>query len=218
LNWGLPEEDDARGWQTVTTLEQHLAVAQPLLERWGYAAVFACIFVEGVGVPAPGQTLLVAGALLAGRGELGLLPLLLLALLAAALGNLLGWVIGHRGGRPLLQRFAHGERLAHVERLFARWGPRVVALGRFVDGLRQINGLAAGALGMGRAEFLTWNAIGALLWVGFWGLGAYGFGRDFDSIASVVHRARPYLAVLALLGAALTVLYLLRAPRRRTHP
>jgi membrane protein DedA with SNARE-associated domain len=200
----------------VTTLEQHLAAAQPLLERWGYAAVFGCIFVEGVGIPAPGQTLLVAAALLAGRGELGLSQLLGVALVAAALGNTIGWLVGRAGGRPLLQRFAHGERLARVERLFARWGPRIVGLGRFVDGLRQINGLAAGALGMECRQFLAWNFIGALLWVGFWGLGAYGFGRDFDVIASAVHRARPFLVPLVLVGVALLLLHLLHVPGRRS--
>lgn len=199
----------------VTAFEQHLAAAQPLLEKWGYASVFGCIFAEGVGIPAPGQTLLVAGALLASRGELGLAQLLVVAVVAAALGNTLGWLIGRAGGRPLLQRFARGERLERVERLFLRWGPRVVALGRFVDGLRQLNGLAAGALGMERVPFLFWNAIGALLWVGFWGLGAYGFGRDFDAIASLAHRAGPLLVALVLIGAALLVVYLVRVPRRR---
>ncbi|HBZ71573.1 MAG TPA: alkaline phosphatase [Deltaproteobacteria bacterium] len=203
------------GVAVVTTLEEHLAAAEPLLRQWGQAAVFGCIFAEGVGIPAPGQTLLVAAAVLAGRGEFALVPLLALAVVAAALGNALGWLIGRKGGRPLLQRFAHGERLARVERLFARWGPRVVALGRFVDGLRQINGLAAGALGMERAPFLVWNAIGALLWVGFWGLGAYGFGRDFNAIASAIHRIGPALGLLVLVGAALLLIYLLLAPRRK---
>lgn len=197
-------------------LEQHLAAAQPLLKKWGDTAVFGCIFAEGVGIPAPGQTLLVAAALLAGRGELALVPLLVVAVMAAALGNALGWLIGRAGGRPVLQRFARGERLAHVEHLFARWGPRIVGLGRFIDGLRQINGLAAGALGMERAPFLIWNTIGALLWVGFWGLGAYGFGRDFNAIASVIHQARPFLVPLVLLGAALLVIYLVRGPGRRS--
>ena len=199
----------------MTTLEQHLAAAQPLLKEWGQAAVFGCIFGEGIGIPLPGQTLLVAAALLAGRGELALVPLLVIAFVAAALGNALGWLIGRAGGRPLLQRFARGERLARVERLFARWGPRIVAFGRFIDGLRQINGLAAGALGMERAPFLIWNAIGALLWVGFWALGAYVFGRDFDAIASAMHRTGPFLVPPVLLGAGLLLFYLLRAPRHR---
>jgi membrane protein DedA with SNARE-associated domain len=203
------------GVTLVTTFEQHLAAAQPLLKQWGQVAVFGCIFGEGIGIPLPGQTLLVAAALLAGRGELALVPLLVIAFVAAALGNALGWLIGRVGGRPLLQRFAQGERLARVERLFARWGSRIVAVGRFVDGLRQINGIAAGALGMERTPFLIWNAIGALLWVGFWGLGAYGFGRDFDAIASAIRQAGPFLGLLVAVGAALILVYLMRRPRRR---
>jgi membrane protein DedA with SNARE-associated domain len=214
FRWKTFWRSDSAGCRSVT-LEAHLAYAEPVLKEWGNWAVFACIFVEGVGIPAPGQTLLIGAALLAGRGKLALLPLLVVAVLAAALGNAVGWLIGRAGGRALLQRIAHGERLARVERLFTRWGPRLVGLGRFVDGLRQINGIAAGALGMEATRFLIWNAFGAILWVGFWGLGAYGFGRDFSSITSAIHRASSFLWPLVVVGALLLLLYLIRVPWRR---
>jgi len=191
------------------TLEQHLVAVQPWLDEWGYAAVFACIFVEGIGIPAPGQTLLLAGGLLASRGELSLAPLLATAVAAAALGNALGWEIGRRGGRPLLQRFARGERLSRVERLFRRSGKTLVVLGRFVDGARQLSGLAAGAFGMAPRPFFGSNLAGALLWSGFWGVGAYVFGRDFDAIALAFHRASPALLIAAPLAVALLLVWLL---------
>jgi len=191
------------------TLEQHLVAVQPWLDEWGYAAVFACIFVEGVGIPAPGQMLLVAGGLLASRGELSLAPLLATAVAAAALGNALGWEIGRRGGRPLLQRFARGERLSRVERLFRRSGKTLVVLGRFVDGARQLSGLAAGAFGMAPRPFFASNLVGALLWSGFWGVGAYVFGRDFDAIALAFHQASPALLIAAPLAVALLLVWLL---------
>src|SRR5262249_10432812 len=166
--------------------------ARPLLEHWGYAAVFVSIFVEGVGIPAPGQTLLVAGAVLAGRGELAFAPVFIAAVAAATAGNALGWAIGRYGGRPPLGGLPPRGRLAHIERLFQRSSAGIVALGRFIDGARQLNGLAAGALGMPPQAFHWWNVIGAVLWSAFWGLGGYALGRDFAVVVTAYHRLRPY--------------------------
>ena len=199
----------------MTSLDHVLAAAQPLLNRWGYAAVFASIFVEGAGIPAPGQTLLVAGGLLAGRGRLSLAPLLATAVVAAAAGNALGWAIGRYGGRPLLERFAAGERLARIERLFARSSAGVLALGRFVDGARQLNGIAAGAFGMAPARFHLWNLVGAVLWSGFWGLGSYALGRDLEGVVAVYHRLRPLFLWLAVVASASLLIWLLRGRLRK---
>jgi membrane protein DedA with SNARE-associated domain len=198
----------------MTTLDQHLAAARPLLEHWGYAAVFLSIFVEGVGIPAPGQTMLVAGAVLAGRGELALAPILISAVAAATAGNVVGWAIGRYGGRPLLERLARGERLARIERLFQRSSAGIVAFGRFIDGVRQLNGLAAGALGMPPRAFHSWNVVGALLWCAFWGLGGYALGRDFAVIVTAYHRLRPYLLWSVLAGSVLVLVWLLRGAHR----
>jgi membrane protein DedA with SNARE-associated domain len=200
----------------MSSLDHALAAAQPLLDRWGYAAVFASIFAEGAGIPAPGQTLLVAGGLLAGRGRLSLSELLATALVAAAAGNALGWAIGRYGGRPLLERFAAGERLARLERLFARSDAAVLALGRFVDGARQLNGIAAGALGTGPARFHVWNLLGAVLWAGFWGLGSYALGRDLEGMVALYHRLRPLFLGLAVVASTSLLIWLLRGRLRRT--
>lgn len=193
--------------------EHELARAEPLLGRYGYLAVFVAIFLEGVGIPAPGQTLLVAGAVLAARGQLSLAALLATAFAASASGTLAGWAIGVSGGRRLLARFA-GQRLAQIEGLFARFGGGVVAFGRFVDGARQLAGLAAGSLGMPLASFLLWNTLGALLWVVFWGAGSWAFTRDFHVIAAAAHRARwPLIATAAILAAGVLA-WIARGPKR----
>ena len=86
-------------------LEQAVARAQPVFDRYGYLAVFLTILVEGVGIPAPGQTFLIAAALSAAHGKLSLVWVLILACLAAGLGNSLGYLLGRWGGRRLLARF-----------------------------------------------------------------------------------------------------------------
>lgn len=164
--------------------------------------------VEGIGVPAPGQTLLMTGALLAGRGELSLPALLVTAFAAAVLGNAAGFEIGRRGGRPLLLRFARPELLARVEGWFRSSDTAVVGLGRFVDGARQLNGLAAGAFGMEPRRFHLCSLLGAVLWTGFWGLGAYFFGRDFDVVARWLHGTRGILLAAAALSSVALLLWL----------
>ena len=194
-------------------LEHHLAAVQPLLERYGYGAVFLAIFVEGMGIPAPGQTLLIAAALLAARGDLSLGMLLVVALVAAAGGNLAGFAIGRYGGRRVLERIGAGERLNKMEALFRRRGGVVVGFGRFVDGLRQLAGIAAGSLEMPFATFFVWNLIGAVAWVGFWGLGVFLFDRDFAAIALLFHRFRPLAIALAVLGVVLVIVWLRRGKK-----
>src|SRR5665811_2785 len=121
-------------------LEQAVARVQPLFHRYGYLVVFVAILVEGVGIPAPGQTLLIAAALSAAHGNLSLVWVLILACLAATLGNTLGYLLGRWGGRPLLARFKlRGDRLARLEEKFRHYGGGVVLVARFFDGLRQLN-------------------------------------------------------------------------------
>ena len=122
---------------------------QPVFDRYGYLAVFLAILVEGVGIPAPGQTFLIAAALSAAHGNLSLVWVLILACLAAGLGNSLGYLLGRWGGRRLLARFkVRGDRLARLEEKFRRYGGGVVLVARFFDGLRQLNGIVAGMLAM----------------------------------------------------------------------
>lgn len=164
-------------------LEHYLALAKPLLDQYGYWAVFVSILVEGFGIPAPGQTLMLAAAILAGRGELHIAAVLAIAWSAAVLGDNLGYALGRWGGRRLLLRIPFMERhLTAVERFFQHYGGGMVIGARFVEGLRQLNGLVAGSMGMAWWRFLSFNAIGAALWVGVWAGGVYVLGEHFSVV------------------------------------
>jgi membrane protein DedA with SNARE-associated domain len=201
----------------MTELTQHLESVQPLLQRWGYTAVFVAIFVEGCGIPAPGQTLLIAAALLAAKGELWLGLVLATAVCAAAGGNLAGYAIGRLGGHRLLERIASPQRLAQMEKLFERRGGVVVGFGRFADGLRQLAGIAAGSLNMDLVTFFAWNLLGAVVWVTFWGAGAFFFERHVTQVSAVFHHVRPLALGLAALAVVLALRWMRRAPERDAH-
>ncbi len=164
-----------------------IAAIQPYLERFGYPVLFLVIFIESFGVPAPGQTLLIAAALLAAGGNLHIAGVLVTAYLAAVIGDAIGWVIGARGGRRLILRYGkrfgltrRRYRLLHLR--FNRHGAWFVTFARFFDLLRQINGLLAGSADMPFLRFLLYNNLGAALWVGLWGLGAYFLGRGMKEV------------------------------------
>lgn len=174
------------------------------IEHYGYLAVALGILLEDFGLPAPGETLLITGAIGASTGALNIYLLLPLAWMGAVVGDNIGYTIGHFGGHHLLVRYGSRigitrDRLTHVEKFFDHYGGWVIVFARFVVVLRQFNGIVAGTLGMHWLHFLALNAIGAALWVGFWGLCAYWLGKGIFVYVHEFHRLMPIVAVFAVL-------------------
>lgn len=207
------------GTRALSELHAAIALVEPYLERYGYAAVFGALLLESFGLPLPGEAMLIAGAALAAEGGLRLAPLLACAWFAAVLGDNIGFAVGHFGGRRLIVR--HGarigiteRRLAAVEAFFRRYGGGVVLVARFFALLRQLNGIVAGSVGMTWWRFLAYNAVGAALWVGAWGIGVYTVGERLGALAPWVHR----LGYLAIGMAALVVAAGIVVHARRRRP
>jgi membrane protein DedA with SNARE-associated domain len=195
----------------------------PILDRWGYLSVAAFIGVESFGIPAPGQTIMVAAAIYAGAGRLNIVAVAAIAFMAAVLGDNIGYWIGVRGGRKVVHRwgkyvFLTPERLAKAEGFFARRGGRVVMVARFIDGLRQLNGVIAGITAMPWRTFLLFNAIGAALWVGFWTTVAYLLGTHLVNIIEHAHRYKWWaIALVALAVITYVTLHVRHIKRRRAR-
>lgn len=203
----------------LSEVQHEIEKVQPWLERYGYGAVFGAVGVEGFGLPAPGQTLLIASAVTAATEETFNIRLLLLtAFLAAVLGSSIGYVIGHRGGRALLQRLRVNEqRLELMEQHFKHYGGGLIVFSRFFDGLRQINSLAAGILKMPWWEFTAYNVLGAALWVGCWGLGIYYLDEHWESVFSFLRGLNPWIAAGTLLAVAVLLSVLWHSRRGNNH-
>jgi membrane protein DedA with SNARE-associated domain len=143
----------------------------PLLDSYGYLAVGRLLFVEDFGVPAPGEAILIAAPVYAGTGQLNIALVVLIGFAAAVAGDSVGFAIGHFGGRALVLRFGRyafltEERLDKAERFFARHGGKVVTIARFVEGLRQANGIVAGLAGMRWSRFVLFTTGEILTWGG----------------------------------------------------
>lgn len=172
---------------------------------------------ESLGVPVPGETALIAGAVLAHQGHLNITVLIALVAVAAIVGDNLGYLIGRRGGRALLERPGPLERhrravLRKGEPFFERHGPKAVFLGRWVAGLRIAAAWLAGINRMRWATFLFWNAAGGIAWAVSVGLLGYFVGaaagkliRDLGVIAVAV-------VFVVLIVAAVVVMRRRRTP------
>jgi membrane protein DedA with SNARE-associated domain len=195
----------------------------PILDRWGYLAVAGVIGVESFGIPAPGQTIMVAAAIYAGAGRMNVVAVGAIAFVAAVLGDNIGYWIGVRGGRSLVHRFGKyifvtPERLERAERFFARRGSRIVVVARFIDGLRQLNGVIAGITAMPWRKFLLYNALGAALWVGWWTTLAYLLGTHLVDVFDHVHKYKWWAMMgIVLIVAAYVVLHVRHLRRRRSR-
>jgi membrane protein DedA with SNARE-associated domain len=167
---------------------------------------------EGVGIPTPGQTLLIAGALEAAKGRINITWLLFLVTAAATVGNSIGYAIGRWGGRVVLNKLkVNTARQQRLDDLFKRRGGGVILLARFLDGLRQLNGIIAGVMHMPWWTFTVYNAAGALLWTCAWGLGTYYLDRDIHVIAALLHRHGWLLYVLSATAVIALLVFLLRS-------
>jgi len=187
------------------------------LQHYGLWAIGLLITLEYFGIPVPGETILIAGAIFAGAGRINIFALGAVAFVAAVTGDNIGFAIGHFGGRALALRFGKyvfltEERLNKAEAFFDRRGSIVITFARFVEGLRQANGIIAGITGMHWLRFLVFNAIGAALWVGTWVTIGYFAGNN---ITTVYHYITLYSYYVLAGLVVLIVGYIVWRRRRR---
>ena len=194
------------------------------LDHFGYWAVLLFVMIEDFGVPVPGETILIAAAVYAGAGRLNVIMVGVIGFAAAVTGDNIGFAIGHYGGRALVLRWGRHvrlteERLEQAEAFFNRHGAWIITLARFIEGLRQANGIVAGTTGMQWRRFLVFNALGAALWVGTWVSLGYLAGSHIDAIYHDITRYSYYLLiVLAVVLAASIARHIMRRRCRRTTP
>jgi membrane protein DedA with SNARE-associated domain len=186
-----------------------------LVKVFGYPLLFLLVVSESGGVPIPGETALIAAAILASKGKLQIELVVPLAAAAAIVGGNLGYVMGRKGGRWLLQRPGAFERqrlevLRVGEPFFEVHGPKAVFFGRFLLGLRIWASWLAGATRMRWRSFALWNALGGIAWASAVGLIAYFLGHS----ASSAIEAFGVYGLIAVLLAILSALLLHRRHRR----
>ena len=173
---------------------EDIAVA---LGPWTYALVAVLAFLETgafVGLVAPGETVVIAGGVVAGQGEIQLLPLIGLVWLCAVLGDTTSFYIGRRLGRNFLER--HGprvkiteERLQQVESYVDRHGGKTILIGRFIGLVRALAPFIAGSSGLPYRRFIPYSIVGTGLWATVFCVLGYVFWQSFDRVAKLAGQA-----------------------------
>ena len=204
----------------MTAIEHAFGSLTPLLHEYGAPAVMIILMFESIGLPLPGESLLILASILAGRGEISFPSLLISAWAGAVLGDNIGYVIGRALGRTVVLRFGariglNADRLHKVEQIFARYGAITVGFARFVNILRQLNGVVAGTLQMDWRRFLFFNALGGALWVLLWSLAGFYLAEHAGVIARLANGAEIIAVILAVVAAVALLAYLKR--RKRIH-
>ncbi|GAA0951320.1 DedA family protein [Kribbella koreensis] len=202
-----------------TTLHA-LAIAIPTggVAILAYLVVGLVIGVESMGVPLPGETTLIAAALLASQHDLNIVFVIAAAAAGAIIGDSIGYFIGRKAGRGLFERlgrrFHHfsEERIVKAEKYFHKYGVWTVFFGRFVALLRIFAGPMAGMLRMHYPRFLAANAAGGIAWSTTIGVVAYKIGDNADKIFGEVS-----VWALVVIGAALVVAYAVYKIRKRRN-
>jgi len=170
----------------------------------GYPLLFALVAGESAGALIPGETALIVAAALASQGKLSLTVVIAVAAGAAIIGDNIGYLIGRRGLRWLVNRpgrLAAGRRrlLERGEEFFARWGAAAVFFGRWLPGLRVVTSWLAGADRMPWPRFLLWNALGGIAWASTIGALAYVLGRSASGSLGAIGFFAVGLAVIFFL-------------------
>src|ERR1700690_2316784 len=187
------------------------------LVKHGYSILFAAMFAHQIGLPVPGPLFLLAAGALAASGRLGLVPALGVAISACVLADWIWYEAGRRGGDKVLHFIhrltrnpeAHDRR---AKRTFARYGPPILIIAKFVPGLDAVAPPLAGTSGTSRLRFLAFETLGVSLYACVYvGLG-HMFRHDLDHAAQYVGRAGKVLAGLML--AAIFIFGLCKVIRR----
>jgi membrane protein DedA with SNARE-associated domain len=179
------------------------------LDHWlstlGYIAVALFVGIEGIGIPLPGETMLITAAVFAAAGHLSIAGVIAAAAVGAIVGNCIGFGVGWFGGYRLLRRFGKYVRLNEPQvkvgrYIFMRYGSKVVFFGRFVSILRTYLAFLAGANRMPRPRFLLAITAGAVVWATVYGVGAYALGSQISHLSAPVEIALIALAVVAIIA------------------
>jgi membrane protein DedA with SNARE-associated domain len=182
------------------------------LTTYGYLAIFIVVGMESAGIPMPGETVLVAAAILAGEGKLHLWGVIGAAAAGAIVGDNCGYWVGREFGFPIAYRYGRyvsldERRLKLGQYLFLKQGGKIVFFGRFVAVLRAFAAFLAGVNHFNWERFFFYNAAGGIVWASIFGAGGYWLGRAFEGYARPVGLAALVCAVVAFFIGARFVRY-----------
>jgi membrane protein DedA with SNARE-associated domain len=188
--------------------------------HYGYWVVFFGVMAENIGVPVPGETVLLFAGFLAYQGKIHILPAILTAIVGATIGATLGFLLGRYAGTSVVNRFLRrfprvAKRYGDAEKTFLKHGHWAVFAARFITGVRVFAGILAGVMRMPFLVFLFFSFAGAICWALVIGFVGYLFGGSWSTLVNFVGRM-DRIALAIIVGCALALFFVHRIRRKKS--
>ncbi|WP_162048525.1 DedA family protein [Vibrio taketomensis] len=166
-------------------INQLLDAMSPVLDHYGYLALVVSIFLEGIGVPMPGQSLMIAASILASRGVMHFPMVITVSWLSCFLGNTCGYLLGYYFESWLDKKgYISGEKFKKLQHAIKKYGPACLVISRFIEGMKQFMPLACGIAKMPLREFILGNALATTIWVAVFSFGSNYIFAHLHQIAT----------------------------------
>lgn len=181
------------------------------LSNYGYLVVFLAIMIESMGIPFPGETMLIIASAYAARtGDLTIYWVITSAATGAIVGDNLGYWIGREGGRKLIIKYGKfvgltDDRYQKAQEYLKRHGGKAVFFGRFVSVARTWIAVLVGAHHLNWFQFFLYNVLGGVVWATIYGTLGYVFGENLPLLERVIKDVGLAVSVLVVLGVGLLV-------------
>ena len=164
-------EGEGARLETMASPQMVMMAMKPLLEQYGYLALIVSIFLEGIGIPMPGQSLMIAASIISSEHVMNLSLVMIVSWLSCFLGNTCGYLIGYYFEGWLDKKgYISGPKMQKLQSTIQKYGPACLVVSRFVEGMKQFMPLACGIAKMPRKEFLLGNALATTIWVAVFSL------------------------------------------------
>ncbi len=197
-------------------INELLMAMKPLLEQYGYLALIVSIFLEGIGIPMPGQSLMIAASIISSEHVMNLSLVIIVSWLSCFFGNTCGYLIGYYFEGWLDKKgYISGPKMQKLQSTIQKYGPACLVVSRFVEGMKQFMPLACGIAKMPRKEFLLGNALATTIWVAVFSL-LTNFAFEHLSVLSQFYTDHRYVVwSSAALLFSLMIFALLKRKKRK---
>lgn len=174
-------------------INELLMAMKPLLEQYGYLALIVSIFLEGIGIPMPGQSLMIAASIISSEHVMNLSLVMIVSWLSCFFGNTCGYLIGYYFEGWLDKKgYISGPKMQKLQSTIQKYGPACLVVSRFVEGMKQFMPLACGIAKMPSKEFLLGNALATTIWVAVFSL-LTNFAFEHLSVLSQFYTDHRYM-------------------------
>jgi len=186
-----------------------------LIKEYGYLCIGLIVFLEAIGIPCPGEIILIMGGVGASLGFLNVPTVILVAALSAFLGYNVGYFLGRKYGLRILKKvehihFFHPEKISKIEKFFKDHGNKTIFMGRFLPVFRTYVGILAGVFKVPYPTFSFYNLLGAACWSTTFGLLGYLLGNNLPLLQVVVQDFKDALIIIAVIITLLIIYNLFR--------